>query len=376
MKVKFRIGLNLLHVIPGEVGGSENYSIQILKAVDRYRSIEIEPVLFVLESFQEAHTELCERFETVTCKINGNNRFKRIIAESTWLKIKTRRCDAVHHFGGRLPLWSKKPNLVTIHDLQPLEKPHNFSLIKRIFFRYTLPLTIKKAGMLVAVSDSVKQQLIEIFEINSKLIHIVSTGIEEVAEKPNSPKEPLTIFYPAATYPHKNHRVLIDAFNRIAEINSDVRLVMSGGEGRAEEEVRKSVSISPVKERIFLTGRISSMELEAILKSSAVLAFPSTYEGFGIPVLEAMASGVPVVVAKGTPAEKLPGGKSLKVEPYEVDDWVAALEILLADGQLREEIAKENIEIAKSYTWDFSAEQLILSWNKLNSLTKDKNCVS
>ena len=125
-----------------------------------------------------------------------------------------------------------------------------------------------------------------------------------------------------------------------------------------------------------MTGRISSMEMEAILKSSAVLAFPSTYEGFGIPVLEAMASGVPVVVAKGTPAEKLPGDKSLKVEPYEVDDWVASLEILLADGQLRQEIAKENIEIAKRYTWDFSAEQLILSWNKLNSLTKDENCVS
>ena len=84
MKVKFRIGLNLLHVIPGEVGGSENYSIQILKAVDRYRLIEIEPVLFVLESFQEAHTELCERFETVRSILPS-----KILEEQT----KVRRCS-------------------------------------------------------------------------------------------------------------------------------------------------------------------------------------------------------------------------------------------------------------------------------------------
>ena len=376
MKERFRIGLNLLHIVPGNVGGSEEYSVQILKAVNKYASPEIEPVLFVLESFQKAHPELCETFETVTCKITGNNRFNRIIAESTWLKFKTRHCDAVHHFGGRLPLCSKKPSSVTIHDLQPLDKPINFSIIKRIFFRYALPSTIRKAGMLVTISDDVKEQLVKSFGISSEFVHIVSTGIEKVVEKPNSPKEPLTIFYPAATYPHKNHQVLIDAFNQVALKNRNVQLVLSGGKGRADKEIQKSVATSPARERIFLTGRISSKELESILKSSAVLAFPSTYEGFGIPVLEAMAAGVPVVVAKGTPAEKLPGEKTLRVEPYEVDEWVEAIEILVTDSQVRNESAEENIEIAKGHTWDFSANQLILSWKKLRSLTEKRNCVS
>ena len=90
----------------------------------------------------------------------------------------------------------------------------------------------------------------------------------------------------------------------------------------------------------------------------------------------AMAAGVPVVVAKGTPAEKLPGKKTLRVEPHEVDEWVKAIETLIADSQLRNEIAKENIDIAKGFTWNFSANQLILSWRKLISLKDNRNCVS
>ena len=210
MKESFRIGLNLLHIVPGQVGGSEEYSVQILKAFSHYESPEIKPMLFVLESFQKAHPELCETFETVTCNISGSNRVNRMIAESTWLRYKTRRCDAVHHFGGRLPMCSKKPNSVTIHDLQPLDKPLNFSLIKRIFFKYKLPSTIKKAGVLVTTSDAVKQQIVKFFNISSSLVHVVSTGIETVVDSPNSPKEPLTLFYPAATFPHKNHQILID----------------------------------------------------------------------------------------------------------------------------------------------------------------------
>ena len=151
---------------------------------------------------------------------------------------------------------------------------------------------------------------------------------------------------------------------------------MSGGSGRSDKEIKKLVLTSPVKERIFLTGRVSSDEFKTILKDSTLLAFPSTYEGFGIPVLEAMAAGVPVVVAKGTPAEKLPGEKSLRVEPYDVEGWVEALESLLKNTQLRTEIAEENIDLAKNYNWDASARELIFTWKKIISLTREKNCAS
>lgn len=376
MKKKFRIGVNLLHVVPEKVGGSEEYSVQVLRALKKHELTEIEPILFVLDSFRKAHPDLCETFETVICKIDGENRFKRIIAESTWLKFKSRGCDGIHHFGGRLPLLSMKPNAVTIHDLQPLEKPLNFSLLKRILFRHILPSTIRKAGVLVAVSEPVKEKITKCFNLDSRFVHVVTTGIEKVEEKPNNPKEPPTIFYPAATYPHKNHQVLIDAFNQLAQIDQKVCLVMSGGPGRSDKEIKKLVLISPVKERIFLTGRVSLDEFKTILKDSTLLAFPSTYEGFGIPVLEAMAAGVPVVVAKGTPAEKLPGEKSLRVEPYDVAGWVEALESLLKNTQLRTEIAEENIDLAKNYNWDASAGELIFTWKKIISLKREKNCAS
>ena len=89
-----------------------------------------------------------------------------------------------------------------------------------------------------------------------------------------------------------------------------------------------------------------------------------------------MAAGVPVVVAKGTPAEKLPGEKSLRVEPYDVEGWVKALESLIKNTELRTEIAEENIDLAKNYNWDASAGELIFTWKKIISLTREKNCAS
>ncbi len=373
MKKKPRIGVNLLHLIPGEVGGSEEYSVQTLTAVANHQPLDLEPVLFVLEDFQKEHPELCSIFETVTCKVKARKRFKRILAESTWLKLKTRDCDALHHFGGRLPLLTKRPNAVTIHDLQPLERPKNFSFIKRTFFRYVLPATVRRSEMIVAVSSSVEEKLVEIFHLNPESIQVVSTGVKYVVEKPNLPKDSLKIFYPAITHPHKNHRVLIEAFNQIAKKNQEVYLVMSGASGRSEKEVKNHALSSPYKDRILFTGRVSTQELENILTSSLFLAFPSTYEGFGIPVLEAMASGVPVVVAKGTPVEKLVGEKSIKVDPYDVAAWADAFELMIFDHQLRNEIALENINLAKGYTWDASAIQLIDAWNKLVTLTEEKN---
>jgi len=372
MKNKPRIGVNLLHLIPGEVGGSEEYSVQTLTAVANHGSLDFEPVLFVLEDFQKEHPELCSVFETVICKVKARKRFKRILAESTWLKLKSRDCDAIHHFGGRLPLLTKRPNAVTIHDLQPLERPKNFSFIKRTFFRYVLPATVRRSEIIVATSSSVKEKLVEIFHLNPAFIQVVSTGVKHVVEIPNSPKDPLKIFYPAITHPHKNHQVLIEAFNQIAKKNQEVHLVMSGAPGRAEKEVKSHALSSPYKDRIIFTGRVSTHELENILRSSLFLAFPSTYEGFGIPVLEAMASGLPVVVAKGTPAEKLVGEKSIKVDPYDVAAWVDAFEMMLIDLQLRNEIALENIKLAKGYTWDASASQLIDAWKRLIMHTEEK----
>ena len=367
---KPRVGINLLHVIPGDVGGSEEYVVKVLDSLQNQSSELFEPIIFASKRFEDAYPEFCKKFQTVICPFVGKSRLKRIIAESTWLKIKTRHLQAVHHLGGRLPLLTKKPNLVTIHDLQPLDKPKNFTFIKRNYLRYVIPSTFRRADFIATVSQSVRDQIIDRFDLIPDSVHVVTMGVKEVVVEPNSPKKPATIFYPAVTHPHKNHQTLIKAFDEVAQKYTDVNLVMAGASGRSDDEVRKTISFCHSKERIFLLGRIKHKEIQEGFKNSTMVAFPSTYEGFGIPVLEAMALGVPVIVAKGTPATELPGPKSFKPSPYDVREWAQAMEKLLNDHELRNEIALENIELARKFLWSSTSDQLVESWKALLGMRK------
>ena len=360
-----RIGVNLLHIVPGEVGGSEEYAVRTLSAYARHGSPDLVPVLHVLAPFVVAHQPLCEAFDTVVSPLDGANRARRIMAESTWLAARTADVDAVHHLGGRLPGRSRRPAAVTIHDLQPLLRPENFSPAKRVFLAQSLPRTARHADLLVAPSHAVADKLASRLGVGADRLAVVSVGAERIADGPNRPTDPPTVLYPAATYPHKNHLVLVEAFARIADRHPDARLVMTGGPGRADGEVRAAASATGLGERIVLTGRIPVAELDALLAGAAVVAFPSVYEGFGIPVLEALAAGVPVVVGAGTPAAEMAGDSAPVVDPSDPAAWAEALDRLLGDTGRRDRVARAGLARVVGHTWEESAARLEDAWRRL-----------
>ena len=370
MSTKARIAVNLLHVIPGNVGGSEEYSVETLRAVAKNRPEEIEPVIHASEAFFRKYPDLCESFETEIYKSDGRNRLKRILTESTAFRRRARGVEGVHHFGGHLPLLSPRPAAVTIHDLQPLDIPENFSFLKRLYSKFVLPTSIKRADLVVAVSGAVSEQISKKFEISDECLRTVSIGVERIKTEPAEPEDPPTILYPASTYPHKNHVTLIKAFVRLSENNPDVRLVFTGAPGKAELQVRKEIEKSGSEERISLLGRVSSQEMKEILNSASIMAFPSTYEGFGIPVLEAMAAGVPVIAAQGTPATNLLGEGSLTVKHDDDEAWSFALNRLLNDQDLRKRLVFEGFKQANKYTYQNSAQQLLETWHQLIAIRR------
>ena len=359
-----RIAVDLLWLVPGDVGGSEEYAVRTLLAFARHGPTDLRPVVHLSDVAASAHPELGRSLDLEVCPVENRRRGRRLLAESTWLASRTRRLDAVHHVGGRIPVRTGSPVAVTVHDLQPLDHPEHFSPIKRAYLGRALPRSIRRADVVVTVSDAVARQIGDRFAIPAARIVVVSSGLPTRAGAA-APTDPPTVLFPAVTHPHKRHVLLVEAFHLLADRHPTVRLVLTGGAGRAEADVRRAIDDGPHADRIDRTGRIPAEALAERLSAASVVAFPSVYEGFGIPVVEAMAAGVPVLVAGGTPAADLVGLASVVPAVAGPDPWADRMERVLVDDEHRRALVDEGHVGAAAHTWEASASALERAWRLL-----------
>lgn len=322
-----KVAVNLTWLTPGRVGGSEEYLTRQLLGVD--------PTAFTVELYAEAtfgvaHPELVERFELHRMPVGGN-RATRIALEHSWLAASTRGADVVHHGGGTMPLLGAKPTVVTIHDLQYVRRPEYFSAARLRYLAAMVPRSTRRATVVAVPSRFVRDHLCEEFGVPGDRVVVVPHGVPAPAV-PDVDRVAAVlaryelggrpyVIYPAITHPHKGHAVLVAMLEELG----DTALVLIGGAGGAERSLESVIRSSRHRDRVFRFGRVPDADRDALVAGAEALVFPSEFEGFGAPVVEAMALGTPVVCSSAEALVEVVGDAGVIVDEPTGAAWAAAV---------------------------------------------------
>jgi glycosyltransferase involved in cell wall biosynthesis len=269
-----------------------------------------------------------------------------------------------------LPPLYKAPGLLTVHDLSFLKHPAGATPRLRNWLNRVVPHSVARAQHILADSYSTQQDLEALLGVPPAKISVVGAGVEprfrpvtdarvlaEVRQKYSLPER--FILSLGTLEPRKNFEGLIEAFNRLPTDLAELHLVIAGGKGWLYEPIFAAAAQSPLAERIHLTGFISDEDLPALYTLAYLFAYPSHYEGFGIPVLEAMACGAPVVTADNSSLPEVAGEAALLVPATNIEALAQAIYRLGADQALREHCVRAGFQQAQKFTWEGAAQKLL-----------------
>lgn len=327
------VAVNLLWCVPGGVGGSEEYLVRQLLGLAECGA-EVRPTLYVLDGFAAAHPDVRALFPMVVAPFDGDSRPRRVAGEVTWFRRRAAAADLRHHGGGTAPIGATRPYVLTIHDLQYRTFPEYFSPRKRAYLSAMIGRSVRRATMVAVPSDYVQSSVIAAYGIRPSRVVVVPHGFEpdlvrdvtdaaDLRQRYDLGDGPVVV-YPAVTHHHKNHAFLIDLM-ATSWTDPDLRLVFTGGSGTSDAVVQAATD-----PRIRHLGRVPAADRNGLLKMAEAMVFPSRYEGFGAPLIEAMALGCPVVASDATCIPSIVDGAGL-VLPLEREAWAGALDRVRAD---------------------------------------------
>lgn len=353
MTRKLRVGLNLLWLVPGVVGGSEGYAVNLLSKLAERDDLEISA--FALPSFASTYPELAAAAHTVVAPLpSGRHVVRRVLVENAWLPTQFRefRVDVAHHLGGVLPR-CPAPAVVTLHDLQYLSYPEYFSAAKRRYLQFSQGRSLRRARFVAAISEFTRGDAVRAFGLDPAKVVVIPPVVTPIQIPDDAARVRadlgLTcdfVLYPAAAYPHKNHETLLNAF-ATAATGRDVDLVLTGATGAgawgsAHSTASRIAALAGelgIRDRVRLLGYVSAGQLAALYAGALALVFPSRFEGFGLPVAEAMSAGCPVIAADATALPAIVGEGGVLVGPDDVDGWAREMTRVIDDRVVRDKLA-------------------------------------
>lgn len=368
------VGVNLLWLVPGIVGGSEEYTLGLLRAVHELDPLDLELRLFVHRSLLDHHPDLGRRFEIRTAPWVPGGKAGRVAIEHTWLARQSSRVSLVHHAGGVVPSGTPAASVLAILDLQPLDMPRNFGNVKRNWLGHMIPRSIEAASVIVTPSQFTASRITGLFGVGRERIHVVPFGLEGPVHgsRGSRPRDPLFV-YPSIAYPHKRHVDLIDAFSVLSADHPNARLVLTGGEGPKTSELRSQIEAAGLSSSVSLTGRIPRDDLLTLIGTATAVVIPSEYEGFGLPALEAMSLGTPVIVADAGSSPEVVGDAGIVVPTRDPGALTRAMGSLLGDRSIWLQRSEAGRHRAASFRWEDSGQALISAYRAALGILAERN---
>ncbi|MBT4917546.1 glycosyltransferase family 4 protein [Candidatus Peregrinibacteria bacterium] len=304
-------------------------------------------------------------------KVLVNARHYSLAEQTKFLKILNKEnCDIVHFPHFNVPILYKKPYVVTIHDLTlsffPGQKMTKW--FHRLAYNWTIKNAVKKAKKVVAVSENTKADIVENLKVPEAKIKVIHNGVSKFFQMLDDPKEAGStlkkyginkqfLLYTGVWRNHKNLPNLIKAFEIIKSRKEiDLQLVITGKEDPHYPEVRKEIKKSEFNEDVITPGLVKEEELLHLYNAALLYVFPSLYEGFGLPPLESMKCGTPVVASNTSCIPEVCGEKNaVFFDPYYPQKIADKIEHLYKDADLQAELVERGYQHANKFTWERSA---------------------
>lgn len=273
------------------------------------------------------------------------------------------------------PMLQKTKRVVVIHDIAFARYPQFvIGKYQKYLVKFT-PKALRKAELVVAVSEFTKQDIVDYYKIDPKKIVVVHNAVDQkrfhptgltndVRKRYKLPGEYL--LFMGTLEPRKNVQRIVEAYNELSsEIRTKYPLVLAGGKGWLDQGIENAIQQVKTPGKVIRTGYIDDDDMAAVYSGAKLFLFPSNYEGFGIPVLEAMACGTPVITADNSSLPEVAGTAALYVKAEDVKDITAQITKLISDPSLAKELRVKGFEQVKKFSWEKSAQSLLWAIEKL-----------
>lgn len=351
--------------VPENITGAGRYIVELTRA---FSSIDAKNIILITKKNDNRFRQIApnlEQFSVVPDKRGLRLGYEKIFLNNVRKKLG---CKIIHSPHYLMPISGKKSTVVTIHDLTFIKHPEWHTKVKAAFFSREIKLAFLKAGAIICVSEFTKKELEKLFG-DRENIYAIHHGINLDVFNPDENDDDLLIkkiginspfvLFVGTIEPRKNLERLISAFNIVKEkgvLSDDTALVLTGKYGWKTDILNTS-------QNIIVTGFVNDATLAALYRKSLCVVYPALEEGFGLPVLEAMACGAKVVTSENTPMAELASSVAFLSNPFEIESLAAAIENACSADAV--ETKERSVEIAKAFSWQDSAKEHLMVYDRL-----------